>query len=78
MMVTILLFAQLQEEVGKDRIEMDVPEITVEELKIRAKETYKLSHIDQVMVAINEEYAFNDDTVKSGDIVAFIPPVSGG
>jgi sulfur-carrier protein len=30
------------------------------------------------MVAINEEYANEDDKIKSGDIVALIPPVSGG
>jgi molybdopterin converting factor small subunit len=30
------------------------------------------------MVAINEEYANEEDTIQSGDVVALIPPVSGG
>ncbi len=30
------------------------------------------------MFAINEEYAVDEDVVKAGDIVALIPPVSGG
>ncbi len=29
------------------------------------------------MVAVNEEYAEETAPVKAGDIVAFIPPVSG-
>ncbi|EEL48904.1 Molybdopterin converting factor (Subunit 1) [Bacillus cereus Rock3-44] len=33
---------------------------------------------DQLMVAINEEYANADDKIQSGDVVALIPPVSGG
>lgn len=28
--------------------------------------------------AVNEEFAEDDTEVRSGDVVAFIPPVSGG
>ncbi|MNP62948.1 Molybdopterin synthase sulfur carrier subunit [compost metagenome] len=31
-----------------------------------------------IMVAVNEEYARLEDTIQDGDVVAFIPPVSGG
>jgi len=34
--------------------------------------------LDQVLTAINEEFAIDEDIVKDGDTVAFIPPVSGG
>lgn len=30
------------------------------------------------MVAINEEYANENDIIQTGDTVAMIPPVSGG
>lgn len=30
------------------------------------------------MVAINEEYANEDDIIQTGDVIAMIPPVSGG
>lgn len=77
-MIKILLFANLQESVGKDQLELEIEQTTVEELKIELQKTFHLPELDQVMTAVNEEYAKNDDFVKSGDIVAFIPPVSGG
>ncbi|MFD1037766.1 molybdopterin converting factor subunit 1 [Virgibacillus byunsanensis] len=77
-MITVLLFAHLQEEAGKDRIEMEIDDISIADLKNNLQEKYNLTQMDQIMSAINEEYAMNDDTVKQGDIVAFIPPVSGG
>lgn len=78
MMIKILLFAHLQEKVGKENLELDVQQITVNELKKQLENTYHLREINQVMTAINEEYAMDDDVVQSGDVVAFIPPVSGG
>ncbi|MDX5871524.1 molybdenum cofactor biosynthesis protein MoaE [Bacillus cereus group sp. BfR-BA-01344] len=33
---------------------------------------------NEIMVAINEEYANEDDIIQTGDVVAMIPPVSGG
>ncbi|MDL4841927.1 molybdopterin converting factor subunit 1 [Aquibacillus rhizosphaerae] len=77
-MITVLLFAQLQEEAGNGRLELELVDTTVKELKETLQREYNLTKMDQVMVAINEEYALPDDRVKDGDIVALIPPVSGG
>ncbi|MCR1835077.1 molybdopterin converting factor subunit 1 [Oceanobacillus caeni] len=77
-MIHILLFADLQEKVGKDQLELEEESISVKELKKKIKNEYGLLQLDQVMTAINEEYAMESDIVKSGDTVAFIPPVSGG
>ncbi|MBP1969897.1 molybdopterin synthase sulfur carrier subunit [Virgibacillus natechei] len=77
-MVTILLFAQLQEDVGQNRLELELEQTTVTKLKETLQEKFNLTQLGQVMTAINEEYALNDDLVNPGDTVAFIPPVSGG
>lgn len=77
-MITVLLFAQLQEEAGKDRLEIDMETITIRDLKEELVKAYSLTSLNQSMAAINEEYALDDDTVQKGDTVAFIPPVSGG
>ncbi|AXI10372.1 molybdopterin converting factor subunit 1 [Oceanobacillus sp. 143] len=77
-MITILLFAHLQESVGKDRIEFPIEQLTVKELKTALQQDYPLLELDHVMTAVNEEYARNESKVTAGDIVAFIPPVSGG
>ena len=77
-MIKILLFAQLQEEIGQKHIEIEVEEITVQQLKDMLKVKFNFANLDNVMVAINEEYAMDQDVIQSGDTVAFIPPVSGG
>lgn len=77
-MIKVLLFAQLQETVGKEQVEVDVSDITVQELKKLLKEKYQLPQIDHVMTAVNEEFAQPTDIVTAGDVVALIPPVSGG
>jgi molybdopterin synthase sulfur carrier subunit len=77
-MITILLFAHLQEEVGSEQLKLDKTEITVHQLKEWLKDTYNLPALHQVMTAINENFATEDDVVKDGDTIAFIPPLSGG
>lgn len=78
-MITILLFANLREEVGLDQLViLEKQEMTVVQLKEWLKESYHLQSLDTVMVAVNEEFVTNEEMIKAGDIVAFIPPVSGG
>jgi molybdopterin synthase sulfur carrier subunit len=78
-MITILLFANLREEVGSERLVIiEKREMNVHQLKKWLKDHYQLQTLDKVMVAINEEFVTDEEIVKVGDIVAFIPPVSGG
>ncbi|COE23951.1 molybdopterin converting factor subunit 1 [Bacillus cereus] len=78
-MITILLFANLREEVGLDRFVIsEKQEMTVQQLKEWLKANYSLQSFDRVMVAVNEEFVTNEEMIRAGDIVAFIPPVSGG
>ncbi len=77
-MIKVLLFAHLQEKVGQESIEVEETGLSVKRLKTIMVEKYDLGEIEHVMVAVNEEYALDDDLVQSGDVVAFIPPVSGG
>lgn len=77
--IDVLFFAQIQETVGKSKITVAAEEMTVRELKNKYLSTYDIAHLlDEAMVAINEEYASDEAIVKAGDVVAFIPPVSGG
>jgi molybdopterin synthase sulfur carrier subunit len=77
-MITVLLFAHLREEIGSDQLKIEKTEITVHQLKEWLKDEYHLQSLNQVMTAINENFATEDDVVKDGDTVALIPPVSGG
>ncbi|KGX87739.1 molybdopterin converting factor subunit 1 [Pontibacillus litoralis] len=77
-MVTVLLFAHLKEAVGEDRIKIDAAGETIATIKGMLQQQYGVQGLDDVMVAVNEEYATTNATVQDEDVVAFIPPVSGG
>lgn len=75
----IKIFAGIKEKVGIDVI--DIPagdEITVADLKERIYIEYPELDGEVFQVAVNEAFQTDDYTVKSGDVVALIPPVSGG
>ncbi len=77
-MIRVLLFAYLQEEAGTSELQIEKENITIAELKDVVAKEYNVPMTASIMVAINEEYANEDDTIQSGDVVALIPPVSGG
>lgn len=75
-MVDVLLFADLQEAMGSEKLSFEADGMTIKELK--DKWLTSLDTIDNAMIAVNEEYAEEDFVLNEGDTVAFIPPVSGG
>ncbi len=77
-MITVNYFARLRELTGKTEETIEQQSMTVKELLHWAEVTYPGFGKDTVLVAVNEEYALKEDIIQSGDICAFIPPVSGG
>ncbi|HJA40751.1 MAG TPA: molybdopterin converting factor subunit 1 [Firmicutes bacterium] len=77
-MVKILWFAHLSEAVGKRELEIEVAGMTVAALKKQLQEQYPDLVLEHVLTAVNEEYVADDMVLDNGDVVAFIPPVSGG
>lgn len=77
-MITVNYFARLRELTGKAEEVLEKDSLTVSELLDWAEETYPGFGKDTMHVAVNEEYALKEDVIRSGDICAFIPPVSGG
>lgn len=74
----IMLFAHLRDEAGADHLELNAEGKTVADIKALLAESYSLTKLDSTMSAINEEFAADDEVVQKGDVIAFIPPVSGG
>lgn len=74
----VLFFAHLRDAVGEESIEIDANGKTVAEVKQEVAKNYNIQKLDTVMTAVNEEFAANDDIIKDGDTIAFVPPVSGG
>lgn len=80
MQIDILLFGIVREKFGESRIKRNFDQNpTVENIVTMMKsEQPSLKGLNSLLVAINDEYAENQQLVKQGDIVAIIPPVSGG
>ncbi len=77
-MIKVNYFARLRELTGKAEETIEQQTMTVSELLDWAEATYPGFGKDTVHVAVNEEYALREDVIQSGDVCAFIPPVSGG
>jgi len=80
MKVTLLFFGVTTDLVGMTQTEFETSEgLTVSKFKTKLQEVYpSLAHIESYAIAVNESYASDDLTLKPNDIVAIIPPVSGG
>lgn len=75
----VMLFAGLKEKVGKDVIELDTDgSMKVIDLKNKIYADYPVLDGEVFQVASNESFVKDDHTVSSGDMIALIPPVSGG
>lgn len=77
-MIKVMLFAQLREQVGEAEIKIDAFKGSVKDLLDYLHEKYSLLNIENLMIAVNEEFSPTDTILQEGDVVALIPPVSGG
>ena len=77
-MVKILLFADLRDKFGSGELEIEAEGKTVKELKALLENLNNHISLDSVMVAVNEEFTGEESIIKNSDLVALIPPVSGG
>jgi len=77
--VTVRCFAQVRELLGREVLEVEVPEGTnVAGLrKLLAAEAEDLERLPMAF-AVNQDYADGERELNQGDEVAFIPPISGG
>jgi molybdopterin synthase catalytic subunit len=79
--LSVRFFATLRDRVGKKQIELNLEAPAtarqlLEEL-VRAYPSHEAA-LHSAVLAINEEFAFEQDPLHDGDEVALFPPVSGG
>ena len=82
MRISVLFFATLRDVVGARQLtlELDTSIRTIAGLRAQLSQRYPgaSDNLKVALAAINEEYAFDKDSISDGDEVAFFPPVSGG
>lgn len=79
MKVTILYFGLLKEQTGMAREVIDSKNNTVAEIYQELKNRHGLSmSFDNLRAARNETFCEGTDQVMDEDVIAIMPPMSGG
>lgn len=77
-MARILTFGAAKERISED-ILSNWKGNSVGELRSFITENFpEMNDLPSYMIAVNEEYAEDADTISESDVIAIIPPVSGG
>jgi molybdopterin converting factor subunit 1 len=79
--VKLLFFATLRDRAGVREAQFDLPDgIRVRELKNFLVERFPglSTGMASVVVAVNREFAFDDQAIPDQAEIALFPPVSGG
>ena len=79
--VNVRFFANLRDLVGAREITLTLPDgATIDHLRARVGEAYPVVQplLPNVVYAVGEEYVPVTHALREGDLVALIPPVSGG
>jgi molybdopterin synthase sulfur carrier subunit len=80
MKIEILFFGITSDLIGETQVQIALENaISVADFKSILKEKYpQLKNVNSYAIAVNEAYAKDDIILKQSDVVAVIPPVSGG
>ena len=80
MEINVLAFGIAKDIFGASMVSLQLTnDATVSNLKYLLENQFpKLKQLASYMVAVNNEYALDGDTVHQRDEIAIIPPVSGG
>ena len=81
MLITVHLFARLREIAGSPELQRTMPEGATARTvwdELAGEFPALGAYATVVSCAVNEEYARLTATLKDGDQIAFLPPVSGG
>lgn len=77
---TLLCFGIARDITGAGNLSLDLrPRPTIADIRQQLVADYPaFGELVSFAIARNEEYAADDEVVETGDILAIIPPVSGG
>ena len=80
MKITVLLFGIIRDLIGENILKLDLEKaISIGQLKQDLLKKYNnLQQYSNFSIAVNEEYVDLNYVLQPNDVVALIPPVSGG
>lgn len=71
-------FGQVKEEVGVGEFRIEQEMKNVKSLRKYLNDKYPTIQWSSVAIAVNKQYAQDQEPLHRGDEIALIPPVSGG
>lgn len=79
-MIKVKFFAGIAEKINKQEIVLKQQEMTVGGLRqwLIAEYPALEDDVNRAMIAVNEEFVEEETKISEVDVVALIPPVSGG
>ena len=77
MTIKVKYFASLREEIGRSSDDLQVSE-SITAFEVWRQATGRERFMDNLLIALNQEYISDDVLVSDGDEIAFFPPVTGG
>ena len=80
MKITVLLFGIIRDLIGENILKLDLEKaISIGQFKQDLLKKYNdLQQYSNFSIAVNEEYVDLNYVLQANDVVALIPPVSGG
>lgn len=80
MTITVIFFAALRDIVGcsEQQFEFTGAQLSVAQFTEELLARFPRLTMEGVRVALNEEFVERESIIVDGDVVALIPPVSGG
>lgn len=80
--VTVLYFAAVRERLGRDREELELPpeiaDLGAFSAWLENAHPALRGALAQCRFAVGEEFRKSNHALEAGDVIAVIPPVSGG
>lgn len=77
--IQLLYFAQLSAQAGRSEESIETDAATVGELYTSRATQYNWSlPLERVRFARNDEFCSADEPFNAGDVIAIMPPMSGG
>lgn len=80
MTLKLLLFGITKDIIGGPSYQVELTDnFSVKDLKNHLQNKFpELKKLNSLLIAINDEYANDENTILASDEIALIPPVSGG
>jgi sulfur-carrier protein len=76
--ISLFFFAALRDQRGQAEESFVTASKDVGSLRLELMTLHPQLTLDGVRIAINEEFVTSEHALREGDVVALIPPVSGG